>query len=240
MGSSVSFVQHFKQVFKMQVVVQLFALGILCLVSANALRLPSDKIRVGYPAYPDTANALPSHKKRKDSVGTTTYDPWDTTTTGRPTTTRYPTTYPPTTPRPYSTTTNRPTTTWNPPASTTTRHPSTPTYPPTKTTPEPSNEHCFGHFIYKEEHNIIVDGEDDRHKDVYECEYACTMITDCRFWKYTMGGEHKGYCELNRGTPLNHGEVVGQRNVKLVPTPYGPYCWFEPNDGHPHHQDDDN
>ena len=63
------------------------------------------------------------------------------------------------------------------------------------------------------------------------------MITDCRFWKYTMNGEHKGYCELNRGTPLNHGEVVGQRNVKLVNTGKGPYCYFQPHN-HPHRDDD--
>ena len=60
------------------------------------------------------------------------------------------------------------------------------------------------------------------------------MITDCRFWKYTMNGEHRGYCELNRGTPLNEGEVVGQRNVKLIDTEKGPYCWFPPNNHHPH------
>lgn len=63
------------------------------------------------------------------------------------------------------------------------------------------------------------------------------MITECRFWKYTMNGDHKGYCELNRGTPLNHGEVVGQRNVKLVNTGKGPYCYFQPHN-HPHHVGD--
>ena len=39
----------------------------------------------------------------------------------------------------------------------------------------PTNATCYGHFIYKEEHNIIVDGEDDRHKNPDECEFACTV-----------------------------------------------------------------
>ena len=60
------------------------------------------------------------------------------------------------------------------------------------------------------------------------------MITECRFWKFTMHGEHAGYCELNRGTPLNYGEVVGQRNVKLIDTPIGSKCLFEPNHHGPH------
>ena len=61
------------------------------------------------------------------------------------------------------------------------------------------------------------------------------MITGCRFWKYTMEGKHTGYCELNRGTPLNEGEVIGQRNVKLVNDHdgNGSYCWFPPNDDEP-------
>ena len=49
-----------------------------------------------------------------------------------------------------------------------------------------------------------------------------------------MHGEHAGYCELNRGTPLNYGEVVGQRNVKLMDTPIGSKCLFEPNHHGPH------
>ena len=49
-----------------------------------------------------------------------------------------------------------------------------------------------------------------------------------------MNGEHKGYCELNRGTPLNHGEVVGQRDVKLINIGNGPYCLFPPNNHHTH------
>ena len=32
-----------------------------------------------------------------------------------------------------------------------------------------------GHFTYKEDHNIIIDGEDDRHKNALECELACTV-----------------------------------------------------------------
>merc|ERR1719400_582854 len=110
-------------------------------------------------------------------------------------------------------------------------------YPSNGTTPHPNPHHnatCYGHFIYKEEHNIIVDGEDDRHKNPDECEFACTMVTECRFWKYTMNGEHKGYCELNRGTPLQEGEVVGQRNVKLIGSGKGSYCVFPPNDHHHH------
>ena len=61
------------------------------------------------------------------------------------------------------------------------------------------------------------------------------MITGCRFWKYTMEGKHTGYCELNRGTPLNDGEVIGQRNVKLVNNQdgNGSYCWFPPNNEGP-------
>ena len=57
------------------------------------------------------------------------------------------------------------------------------------------------------------------------------MITGCRFWKYTVTGEHAGYCELNRGTPLNDGEVIGQQNVKLMNNHdgRGSYCSFPPN-----------
>ena len=55
------------------------------------------------------------------------------------------------------------------------------------------------------------------------------MITGCRFWKYTVTGEHAGYCELNRGTPLNEGEVIGQRNVKLMNDGKGSFCSFPPN-----------
>ena len=46
-----------------------------------------------------------------------------------------------------------------------------------------------------------------------------------------MTGEHAGYCELNRGTPLNDGEVIGQQNVKLVNNHdgRGSYCSFPPN-----------
>ena len=56
------------------------------------------------------------------------------------------------------------------------------------------------------------------------------MVTECRFWKYTFNGEHAGYCELNRGTPLNQGEVVGQKNVQKIygPSGEGPYCIFQP------------
>merc|ERR1712018_62103 len=156
-----------------------------------------------------------------------------TTPTPYPYTTTNP--YYPTTHGPYPTTTHAPYPTYT----TTPYYPTT--YPPKPTTVPPPTEHCYGHFIYKEEHNIIVDGEDDKHKGPYECEYACTMITECRFWKFTMSGEHAGYCELNRGTPLNHGEVVGQRNVKLVETQdgKGPYCWFPPNNHSPHHQQED-
>ena len=45
-----------------------------------------------------------------------------------------------------------------------------------------------------------------------------------------MFGEHEGYCELNRGTALNPGEVVGQKNVQKIygPGGEGPYCMFKP------------
>ena len=43
------------------------------------------------------------------------------------------------------------------------------------TTSTPKNEHCYGHFTYKEDHNIIIDGEDDRHKNANECELVCSV-----------------------------------------------------------------
>ena len=54
------------------------------------------------------------------------------------------------------------------------------------------------------------------------------MVTECRFWKYTMHGEHAGYCELNRGTPLDDGEVIGQKNVQEIYRPNGVWCMFKP------------
>ena len=62
------------------------------------------------------------------------------------------------------------------------------------------------------------------------------MVTDCRFWKFTGGdGLEKGFCELNSGEPLEHNQVVGQRDVKLIDDGYkAPYCEFPPNHHHHH------
>ena len=68
---------------------------------------------------------------------------------------------------------------WDP---TTTKHvyPTTgQTYDPTDYTPAPSTHKpnpdltCYGHFTYKEGHNIIVDGKYNRHHDPVECEISC-------------------------------------------------------------------
>merc|ERR1712064_180359 len=200
----------------------------VCILSVQSISIP----RAGlgevskYSSYPTSDYPYPtSHKTypTSDYPYPTSHKPYPTSdypysTTHKP----YPTS-----PYPYSTT-HKPYPT---------SHHSNPTshkpYPtsdyPHPTTPKPDNVTCYGHYIYKEEHNVIVDGEDDRHKSVYECEFACTVITECRFWKFTMNGEHRGYCELNRGTPLEHGEVVGQRNVKLIDGIPGkePYCEFQ-------------
>ena len=71
------------------------------------------------------------------------------------------------------TTTGQPRTTTHRPY-TTTRPLVTTTHPQQTTSPN-EIEHCYGHFTYKEDHNIIIDGEDDRHKDALECELACTV-----------------------------------------------------------------
>ena len=53
------------------------------------------------------------------------------------------------------------------------------TYDPTDYTPAPSTHKpnpdltCYGHFTYKEGHNIIVDGKYNRHHDPEECEISC-------------------------------------------------------------------
>ena len=53
------------------------------------------------------------------------------------------------------------------------------TYHPTDYTPVPSTHKpnpdltCYGHFTYKEGHNIIVDGKYNRHHDPVECEISC-------------------------------------------------------------------
>merc|ERR1712198_622300 len=173
---------------------------------------PTNSAATPYPSpYPTSGNTYPT----SGNPYPTSHYPYSTTgkpypTSGNPYTTSH---------YPYSTTRDPYPTSHNP-------------YPSPSPTPDPhpnNNATCYGHFIYKEEHNIIVDGEDDRHKNPDECEFACTMITECRFWKYTMNGEHRGYCELNRGTPLQEGEVVGQRNVKLIDSVLGPYCFFPPN-----------
>ena len=83
------------------------------------------------------------------------------------------TTIPPTTTYGPETTTRKPRTTTHRPY-TTTRQP-VPTTQQQPTTSPPEAEHCYGHFTYKEDHNIIIDGEDDRHKDALECELACTV-----------------------------------------------------------------
>ena len=57
----------------------------------------------------------------------------------------------------------------------TTRWPTEPTTHQPWTTSTPKNEHCYGHFTYKEDHNIIIDGEDDRHKNANECEFVCSV-----------------------------------------------------------------
>jgi len=211
---------------------------------------PTNSAATPYPSpYPTSGNTYPTSGNPYPS----THYPYSTTekpypTSGNP----YPTSHYPysTTGKPYPTSGNPYTTShypysttrWPYPTSgnpyTTSHYPYSTTrdpyptshnpYPSPSPTPDPypnNNATCYGHFIYKEEHNIIVDGEDDKHKSPEGCEFACTLVTECRFWKYTMKGEHEGYCELNRGTPLNEGEVVGQRNVKLI----GPYCIFPPN-----------
>ena len=61
------------------------------------------------------------------------------------------------------------------------------------------------------------------------------MVTDSRFWKFTNNGIQKGFCELNSGEPLNQGEVIGQKDVKLIDPGFKePYCEFPPNHHHPH------
>merc|ERR1711963_1093225 len=154
-----------------------------------------------------------------------TTESWQTTER-RDTTPHYTTfihTDPTATTKNYDTTTNRIATTERP----------TPEPSPHKPNPDLN---CYGHFTYKEGHNIIVDGKNNRHHNPVECEISCYDVTDCRFWKFTGGnGLEKGFCELNSGEPLGHAEVIGQRDVKLIDPGYkAPYCEFPPNHHHHH------
>ena len=72
--------------------------------------------------------------------------------------------YYPTTKNTYPTTYIYPTTTERP----------TPKPSPAPSTHKPNPDlNCYGHFTYKEGHNIIVDGKYNRHHDPVECEISC-------------------------------------------------------------------
>ena len=138
----------------------------ICIISLSANSISKHK------NYPTSDYPYPTSKEYTTwkPYPTTSWNPWPTTNTGP-----YPTSnYPPysSTWWPWPTTTKRPpySSTWFPWSTTTSRRPWS-----TDTTKKPETEHCYGHFIYKEEHNIIVDGEDDRHKNPEECEFACTV-----------------------------------------------------------------
>jgi len=169
----------------------------------------------------------------KTTQGTTRVDTTVKTTERRDTTPYYPTDS-------SASTKNYDTTTKKQDPTATTMYPST-TRNTTRPTPDPSTHkpnpdlNCYGHFTYKEGHNIIVDGKYNRHHDPLECEISCYDVTDCRFWKFTGGnGLEQGFCELNSGEPLGHAEVIGQKDVKLINTGNKTYCEFPPNHHHPH------
>ena len=156
-------------------------LCVVCIVSVDSVSIPK---REEYPSsdYPyDTTTLKPwptsdRHPTTKRPYSSSTWWPWPTDTTRRP----YPSsTYYPysTTRKPYPSSTYHPdTSTWWPWPTDTTRWPyPSSTHYPYSTTEQPTTEHCYGHYIYKEEHNIIVDGEDDRHTNPEECELACTV-----------------------------------------------------------------
>merc|ERR1711962_1905367 len=97
---------------------------------------------------------------------------------------------------------------------------------------QPENVSCFFHTIYKEKHNIIMEGDENIHETPEQCETSCYVITHCKFWKFSHS---TGFCELSSGTPLDHGEVMGQKDVKLIETQgKEPICEF-PVHHHPPH-----
>ena len=99
------------------------------------------------------------------SVNSVAINKYDTTHTTHPTTTEID--YPTTTEKVYPTTTEK--------VYPTTRFYNASTIDPWITTTHKPNPdlNCYGHFTYKEGHNIIVDGKYNRHHDPEECEISC-------------------------------------------------------------------
>ena len=175
----------------MNVVSRIFLLCTLYVVSTNCIPLPDkeepeNEVKPDWPTYPTEVTkppytteiptwppytsedpTWPPYTTMRPTYPTSWY-PWDTTTRYPPWTTDWWTTYT----RSWPTDPTRSTGPWWP---TTTEPwwPTTQPWPPWTTTSPDENDNCYGHFIYKEEHNIIVNGEDDRHNSPEECEQAC-------------------------------------------------------------------
>ena len=133
------------------------AVCLVCILSVNSVSIQRDQRDKKIANWYTTEEWTTPERETTEDWRTTereTTEEWRTTE--RRTTEYWPTTEPRTT-EVFS---NKTTTDHHK----TTHHP----HPPTNAT-------CYGHFIYKEEHNIIVDGEDDRHKNPDECEFACTV-----------------------------------------------------------------
>ena len=134
----------------MQFVSRILVFCTLYVISVNCLPLQSNgesdnEEKESWPTYPSSAWPTSEYTWPTWPVSTTDWDPWTSHVT-------WPTTRPPT----------WPTSAWPSPS------------PPWTTLP-PRPVNCYGHYIYKEEHNIIVDGEDDRHNSVEDCEFSCQV-----------------------------------------------------------------